>query len=287
MTSEKDRRPVGGSLYLVATPIGNLEDISLRALKTLRRVRLIAAEDTRAARVLLARYRIRTPVTSFWEHNELRKLDTIMAALAQGDAALISQAGTPGISDPGYRLVMAAIEAGFPVVPIPGPTAAIAALSVAGLPTDSFLFLGMLPRRRADRLRRLQRVAHEPHTLVVYEAPHRLVEALADMAEVLGVDRRLAVCCELTKLYEETWRGTVAEAQAHFQAHRPRGEYTLVIAGVSADEPAWDDEAVLTRVAALVGEGWSSRDAVRQAADESGRPRRDVYQLWICAGNEE
>jgi len=276
-----------GTLYIIATPIGNLEDISLRALKTLRRVRLIAAEDTRAARVLLSRYRIHTPVTSFWEHNELHKLDAILAALAQGDVALISQAGTPGISDPGYRLVMAAIEAGFPVVPIPGPTAAIAALSIAGLPTDSFCFLGMLPRRRADRLRRLQRVAHEPHTLVVYEAPHRLGDALADIAEVLGADRRLAVCCELTKLYEETWRGAVSEARAHFQAQPPRGEYTLVIAGVGADEPAWDDEAVFARVAALVGEGWSSRDAVRQAADEAGRPRRQVYELWIHARNED
>lgn len=269
-----------GTLYVVATPIGNLEDITLRALKTLRRVRLIAAEDTRAARVLLTRYRIHTPVTSFWEHNELRKLNTILAALQQGDVALISRAGTPGISDPGYRLVTAAIEAGFPVVPIPGPTAAITALAIAGLPTDSFCFLGMLPRRRTDRRRRLQRVVHEPHTLVVYEAPHRLLDALADMVEVLGADRRLAVCCELTKLYEETWRGTVAQAQAHFQAHSPRGEYTLVIAGATADEPPWDDEAVLARVSALVREGWSNRDAVRQAADESGRPRREVYRLW-------
>ncbi len=270
-----------GTLYIVATPIGNLEDITLRALKTLRRVRLIAAEDTRAARVLLARYHIHTPVTSFWEHNELRKLDAILTALAQGDVALISQAGTPTISDPGYRLVTAAIAAGFAVVPIPGPSALIAALTVAGLPTDSFIFLGMLPRRRADRRRRLQRVAHEPHTLVVYEAPHRLVATLADVAEVLGASRRLVVCGELTKRYEETWRGTVAEAQAHFRGQAPRGEYTLVIAGVTADEPAWDDAAVLARVAALVDAGWSGRDAVGQAADESGRPRREVYDLWI------
>ncbi|MBU1880133.1 MAG: 16S rRNA (cytidine(1402)-2'-O)-methyltransferase, partial [Chloroflexi bacterium] len=253
-----------GTLYIVATPIGNLQDITLRALKTLRQARLIAAEDTRAAGVLLSRYRIHTPVTSFWEHNELPKLDAILAALAQGDVALISQAGTPGISDPGYRLVLAAVEAGFPVVPIPGPTAAIAALSVAGLPTDSFVFLGMLPRRRSDRLRRLQRVARLPHTLVVYETPHRLLDALADMAEALGADRKLAVCCELTKLYEETWRGTVAQAQAHWQARAPRGEYTLVVAGAPEDEP-WDDDAVLARVAALVADGWSNRDSVRQA----------------------
>jgi len=276
-----------GTLYIVATPIGNLEDITLRALKTLRRVRLIAAEDTRAARVLLARYHIHTPVTSFWEHNELRKLDTILATLAQGDVALISQAGTPTISDPGYRLVTASIAAGFPVVPIPGPTALIAALTVAGLPTDSFIFLGMLPRKRADRRRRLQRVAREPHTLVVYETPHRLLAALKDMAEVLGADRRLAVCGELTKLYEETWRGTVAEALMHWQAQRPRGEYTLVIAGAVAAGPAWDDATVLARVAALVSAGWSSRDAVSQVADESGRPRREVYELWIRPAGED
>ncbi|NJN66561.1 MAG: 16S rRNA (cytidine(1402)-2'-O)-methyltransferase [Chloroflexaceae bacterium] len=211
-----------GTLYLVATPIGNLEDITLRALRVLREVSLIAAEDTRHTRRLLAHYDIRTPCCSYHEHNKLSRLGEVLAVLAEGDVALVSDAGTPALSDPGVELVHACIAAGWPVSPLPGPGAPIAALVASGLPTDRFLFVGFLPRRGSDRRDLLARLGRLPVTLVCFEAPHRLRASLADMLAVLG-DRRVVVAREMTKLHEEFVRATLSESQEHFQKHPPRG----------------------------------------------------------------
>jgi 16S rRNA (cytidine1402-2'-O)-methyltransferase len=267
-----------GTLYLVATPIGNLEDITLRALRLLHEVKLIAAEDTRHTGRLLAHYEIDTPQISYHEHNKLTQLDTVLRTLDTSDVALVSDAGMPGLSDPGYELVCVAIEQGFPVVPIPGPSALTTALVASGLPTDAFVYLGFLPRRASDRRRLLTELVGERRTLVAFESPHRLAAALEDILATLG-DRRIAIARELTKLYEEIWRGPVSEARDHF-AGEVRGEITLVIAGASAP-PAWDESQVRDRVAQLMDEGISHRQAVKQVAQASGWSRRDVYQLTL------
>jgi len=220
--------PVVPALYALATPIGNLEDISLRALRCLREAKLIAAEDTRTTRHLLNFYNIKTPVTSYHEHSKRAKLDYLLDFLEEGDVALVSEAGMPGLSDPGYRLIVAAIERGIPVVPVPGASAVTAALVVSGLPTDQFLYLGFLPRRQGKRQHLLSSIAGEPRTIVAFESPHRLKGTLSDIEETLG-DRRLAICRELTKVYEEVFRGRVSQARGHFT--KPRGEFTLVIEG--------------------------------------------------------
>lgn len=267
-----------GTLYLVATPIGNREDITLRALRLLREVDLIAAEDTRHTGRLLAHYEIDTPQVSYHEHNKLTRLDTVLKTLERGDVALVSDAGMPGLSDPGYELVRAAIAHGVPIIPVPGPSALTAALVASGLPTDAFVYLGFLPRRATDRRRLLAELAGEQRTLVAFESPHRLAEALDDIAATLG-DRQIAVARELTKLHEEIWRGPVSEARAHFAA-KVRGEITLVIAGASAPPP-WDEDQVRNQVAQLMGEGLSHRQAVKQVARASGWSRRTVYQLTL------
>jgi 16S rRNA (cytidine1402-2'-O)-methyltransferase len=272
------------TLYVVATPIGNLEDITLRALRVLREVALIAAEDTRTARKLLARHAIHTPLTSFFEHSRLPKLDYLLHTLAENDVALISEAGMPGLSDPGYELIRAAIERGLPVVAIPGPSAITTALAVSGLPSDQFVYLGFLPRRPTERRRLLTAVAAEPRTLVAFEAPHRLLACLSDLASILGEQRRLAVCRELTKAFEEVRRETVAAALAHFRATAPRGEFTLVIAGATAVGQAGslstgDAAQVRGRVAGLVASGIRRQEAIKQVARETGLPRREVYRL--------
>jgi len=216
------------SLYVVATPIGNLEDISLRALRLLREVKLIAAEDTRTTRHLLNAYNIKTPVTSYHEHSKRAKLDYLLSCLEMEDVALVSEAGVPGLSDPGYELINAAIERAIPVVAVPGASAVTTALVVSGLPTNQFLYLGFLPRRPQQRRRLIRSIAAESRTIVAFEAPHRLIKTLSDIQVVLG-DRRIAVCRELTKFYEEVFRGKVSQAMEHFT--EPRGEFTLVIEG--------------------------------------------------------
>lgn len=215
-------------LYVIATPIGNLEDISLRALRLLREVKLIAAEDTRTTRHLLNAHNIKTPLTSYHEHSKKAKLDYLLNYLEKEDLALVSEAGTPGLSDPGYELIIAAIERGVSVVPIPGASAVITALVVSGLPTDQFLYLGFLPRRKGQRQRLLSSIVDEPRTIVAFETPHRLRKALSDIEEILG-NRRLSVCRELTKVHEEIFRGRVSQAREHFV--EPRGEFSLVIEG--------------------------------------------------------
>jgi len=215
-------------LYVIATPIGNLEDISLRALRLLREVKLIAAEDTRTTRHLLNAHNIKTPLTSYHEHSKKAKLDYLLNYLEKEDLALVSEAGMPGLSDPGYELIVAAIERGISVVPIPGASAVITALVVSGLPTDQFLYLGFLPRRKGQRQRLLSSIVDEPRTIVAFETPHRLKKALSDIEEIIG-NRRLSVCRELTKVHEEIFRGRVSQAREHFV--EPRGEFTLVIEG--------------------------------------------------------
>ncbi|MGC8825740.1 MAG: 16S rRNA (cytidine(1402)-2'-O)-methyltransferase [Anaerolineae bacterium] len=272
-----------GTLYLVATPIGNLEDITLRALRVLKEVPLIAAEDTRTTRKLLARYGISTPLVSFHEHSPPARLAELLQALQQGDVAVVSEAGMPGISDPGYRLVQEALAAGFPVVPIPGPSAVTTALAASGLPADRFLFLGFLPARASARRKALADTAPLPYTLVCFEAPHRLLETLEDALEILG-DRRLAIARELTKVHEEFWRGTLGQALEHFRAQAPRGEFTLVIAGAGEERAAagrWSEEQVRQELGRLLAEGISLKEAARHVAGQAGWSRREVYQLGL------
>lgn len=272
-----------GVLYVVATPIGNLEDITLRALRVLREVQLIAAEDTRTTAKLLTRYDIHTPMISFFEHNELVRQEEILHALETQDVALVSEAGMPTISDPGYRLVQAVIAAGIPVQVVPGPSAVLAALAVSGLPTDSFVFLGFLPRRRLTRQRTLASIREIPRTIICFETPHRLLAALEDIYTICG-DRQLVVACELTKRYEEIWRGTVHDALTHFRKTTPRGEFTLVLAGASdREELTWEESRVRRVLCEMLRSGLSHRDAVSQVARMAHWPKRAVYRLALQA----
>ena len=220
-----------GTLYVVGTPIGNLEDISPRALGVLGAVRLIASENPQRTQRLLARYGLQVPMmryTDAYDRQKQGRLAAVLAALEAGDVALVSEAGMPGLADPGYELLAAALERGIPVVPVPGPTALATALSVAGFPVERFTFLGFLPRRGAARRAVLISTAARPLALVAYEAPHRLLDTLADLEAVVG-ERQVVAAAELTKLYEEVRRGTSAQLLAHFRARAPRGEYTLVV----------------------------------------------------------
>ena len=265
------------TLYVVATPIGNLEDISLRALRTLSEVTLIAAEDTRKTRRLLNNYGIKTRLTSYHEHNKDIKLHYLLNHLNSEDLALVSEAGMPGISDPGYELVVAAAQSGIDIVPIPGPSAVVTALAVSGLPADQFVYLGFLPRRKGKRRRLLEQVAEEERTIIAFEAPHRFVATLKDILDVLG-ERRIAVCRELTKVHEEVFRGTVSESIEHFQ--KPIGEFTLVIEGKAKGEKALT-APIEEELRRLYEEGFSAREAVAQVAKASGLPKRELYKTWL------
>jgi len=272
-----------GTLYLVATPIGNLEDLTARALRLLGQVRLVAAEDTRRTGQLLLHFGLHTPLTSYFEHNKLAKLDHILRELEAGDVALVSDAGTPNLSDPGFELVRAALAAGHAVVPVPGASALLAALVASGLPTDAFVYLGFLPRKAAERRSLLASVGLERRTLVAYEAPHRLLETLAEVLAQLG-DRPVAVARELTKLHEEIFRGPVSAAQTHFAAAPVLGEITLVIGGkpdrkVEPPEVAWTEEQVVSAVADRMGGGARLKEVARQVAALSGWSQRDVYRV--------
>jgi 16S rRNA (cytidine1402-2'-O)-methyltransferase len=267
-----------GTLYLVATPIGNLEDISARALRILGAARLVAAEDTRHTRKLLEHYGIHTPLTSYFEHNKLSKLETILAALEQGDVALVSDAGTPGLNDPGYELVRAALQAGFAVSPVPGASAPVAALVASGLPSDAFLYLGYLPRKTGERRKLLAEVAGLPYTLIFLETPQRLLDSLQDLLAVLG-DRDLAVARELTKLHEEILRGTTSAAIEHFRQQPARGELTLVVGSKLAGAEKWDQAAVRRALEKALADGLPLAQAAAQTAKASGWPRRQVYAL--------
>lgn len=270
-----------GTLFLVATPIGNLEDLSPRALRTLHEARLIAAEDTRHTRHLLTHFDIHTPLTSYYEHNKLAKLDAILAALAQGDVALVSDAGTPAINDPGYELVKAALGAGHTVSPVPGPSAPIAAVAASGLPTDSFLYMGYLPRKASERREMLAGVAALPHTLIFLETPHRLLDALDDLLAVLG-DRQMAAARELSKLHEEIYRASISQTKAHFSEHEPRGEFTLVVGGnLTVDSGAWSEEKLQKFIADGLKNNQPAKALAAELAKQSGWPRREIYDLIV------
>lgn len=266
------------TLYVVATPIGNLEDISLRALRTLREVKLIAAEDTRKTRQLLNAYDIKTPMTSYYEHNKLIKLDYILERLKAGDVALVSEAGTPGLSDPGYELIKAASQLGVAVVPIPGPSVVITALTVSGLATDRFTYLGFLPRKAGERRQLLKSAAQDSGTIIILEAPHRLLATLEDALVVLG-NRRIAVCRELTKLHEEVFRSSISQAIQHFA--EPRGEFTLVIEGNVEKPQAELTAGIKEKLRGMQLSGVRAKEAVAQVAGETGLSKKELYRAWL------
>jgi 16S rRNA (cytidine1402-2'-O)-methyltransferase len=285
---------MAGTLYIVATPIGNLEDITQRALRVLGEVDLVACEDTRRTQVLLHHFEIKTRTISYHEHNERERSKKICEQVALGkNVALVSDAGTPLINDPGFRVVKAAIELGLPVVSIPGPTAFVTALVASGLPSDQFFFAGFLPPRNNARGARLEELRAIPATLVFYEAPHRISATLNDALEVLG-NRRAAVARELTKIHEEIARGDLRELARRFGAGPPaRGEIVLLISGASADAPISHQtpenlsasQKLIARVSELEAEGADSKTALKKAARELGMKRAEAYRVLTAQKN--
>jgi len=272
------------ALYVVATPIGNLEDVTLRAIRVLKEVKLIAAEDTRKTKRLLDHYGVHTPMTSYHEHNKMTKLGYLLRFLETADLALVSEAGMPGISDPGYELVVAAARQGVQVVPIPGPSAIVAAVAASGLPTDQFTYLGFLPRKKSERVGVLEQVSGEPRTLIAFEAPHRLTDALKDILAVLG-DRRVTIVREMTKLHEEVFRGTTSEAIGHFQ--QPKGEFTIVIEGSRKDAKPVLTAEIENEIVALQQQGVPAREAIARLSAITGLPRKRLYQSWLELKRDE
>lgn len=282
---------VTGRLYLCATPIGNLGDITYRAVETLRAADVIAAEDTRHTRGLLAHYDIHTPMTSYHEHNKEEKGAELIERLCAGENIVcVSDAGLPGIADPGGDLARRAIAAGIPVTPLPGANAALSALICAGLPLEGFTFVGFLPRKEKKRRALLARIAAYPETLIFYEAPHRLRETLAALAAGLGAQRQACAARELTKKFEEFRRTTLGDLLAHYRENEPRGEFVIVVAGADEDAPAADaaEEMSLTeRYAAHIAKGLDKKEAMRRTAQELGISRRDVYQALLAGADSD
>lgn len=272
--------PPKGALVIVGTPIGNLGDLSPRAVQTLADADLVVCEDTRRARKLLSAAGVSAPpLLAANDHTEAAQIGTVLVRLGEGaTVAVISDAGLPGISDPGERLVRAAAAEGFDVRVVPGPSAALSALVISGLPTGRFVFEGFLPRKGHGRSERLAALAGEHRTAVLYEAPHRLARTLADLCSALGGERRVALCRELTKLYEETWRGTLAAALRRHDDIEPRGEYVVVLEG-AAPGPAVADDELTAALSLLVDDGTSTRDAVAEVAATFDVPKRRVYDL--------
>lgn len=275
--------PKPGHLYVVGTPLGNLEDMTFRAVRILQSVDVIAAEDTRHTGKLLQHFHITTPQMSYHEHNRQSRLGEVLHHLQerQHAVALVSDAGLPGISDPGYDLVAACLAAQIPVVPIPGPTAALTALCVSGQPTDRFVFEGFLPLKGTGRTARLEAIQREERTIILYEAPHKLVKTLADLRHHLGADRPITLGRELTKRFEEFWRGTLETALAHYQAEAPKGEFTLIIQGAPQADIALSDAALRTELERLIHQGLSRADASRQLAQATGQPKKRIYQISL------
>ena len=277
---------VTGMLYLCATPIGNLGDITYRAVEMLRTADVIAAEDTRHTRGLLAHYDIHTPMTSYHEHNKEEKGVELIARMRAGETVVcVSDAGLPGIADPGGDLARRAIAEGIPVTPLPGANAALSALICAGLPLDGFTFVGFLPRKEKKRGELLARIAAYPETLIFYEAPHRLRETLAALTAKLGAERGACAARELTKKFEELRRMTLGDLLAHYREHEPRGEFVLIVAG--ADESAVvadaaEEMSLTERYAAHIAKGLDKKEAMRRTAQELGISRRDVYQALLA-----
>lgn len=269
-----------GTLYIVATPIGNLEDMTYRAVRILKEVNLIAAEDTRTSRVLTNHFEIDTPMTSYHEHNKLSKLQAVFDTLKSGDVALISDAGTPGISDPGYELIHETIQRGYDVVPIPGASAVITALVASGLPTDSFTYLGFLPKKQNARRDLFQSLKNEKRTLVAYESPHRIADTLGQIATILGDKRQVCIAREMTKKFEQFWRGTAKAAAQHFSQENPKGEVTLLIEG-AAEATNWDKQTVRAALHSKLEEGLSLSQAAKEIAAMSGWKKRVVYEIGL------
>ncbi|GAB4232245.1 MAG: 16S rRNA (cytidine(1402)-2'-O)-methyltransferase [Elainellaceae cyanobacterium] len=277
-----------GTLYLVGTPIGNLEDMTFRAVEVLRKVDRIAAEDTRHTGKLLQHFQVTAPQVSYHDHNRRSRHTELLQRLQQGEAiALVTDAGMPSISDPGYELVKACVEHHVPVVPIPGVSAVITAVSASGLPTERFTFEGFLPTKGQERQQRLEAIRVEARTVVLYESPHRLRQTLQDLVDVLGGDRAITLARELTKLHEEFWRGTLAEAVDHYQTHAPQGEFTLVIAGYEAPQQVLSEAALKTELQQLLEQGLSRSQASRQLAQQTSLPRRQLYQIALTIPDQE
>lgn len=273
------------TLYLISTPIGNLEDITLRGVRILGEVGLVVAEDTRHSGRLLKHFDIAAPLLSLHEHNEEARIPIILAALARGeDVGLISDAGTPTVSDPGFKLVRAAIAAGHMLTPVPGASALLAALVASGLPTDRFLFLGFVPRKSAARAELLRRVAAEPGTLVFYEAPQRTPALLRAIVDEIGPDRPVVVARELTKLHETVWRGRAEQAAAAF-AEAPLGEIVVLVGGAAEEPVAPPDADVAAAMAALIGSGLPVAEVARLISGLTGLPRRDLYRQALTQAN--
>jgi 16S rRNA (cytidine1402-2'-O)-methyltransferase len=271
---------MAGILYIVATPIGNLDDITLRALRVLKEVDVIAAEDTRHTRILLSHYDIHTPLTSYHEHNEKTKAQELVAQLRQGqNIALVSDAGTPAISDPGFRLVVEALRAGIQIVPIPGPSALIAVLSASGLPTDRFVFEGFLPAKKRQRRERLQALRGEQRTLIFYEAPHRLKDALEDMHQALG-DRHAVLAREVSKIHEEFRRGSISELLGALGGEALRGEVTLIVGGATAVS-AVDEDRLTAEIRELKSQGLRVKEIAEVLGEKFGYPKKEIYRLAL------
>ncbi len=269
-----------GTLYVVATPIGNLEDITLRALRVLKEVDVIAAEDTRHTQILLSHYGIRTPLTSYHEHNEKTKARQLMSRLERGEQiALVSDAGTPAISDPGYRLAVEAIRGGIPVIPIPGASALTAVLSAGGLPTDRFVFDGFLPAKKQERRARLRALSSETRTLVIYEAPHRLTETLNDLVEILG-DRETVLAREVSKVHEEFLRGRLTEVAKQIAGREIKGELTLLIGG-SRGQSEVSQEQIEKEIRKLKDDGLRVKEIAEILGEKYGYPKKEIYRLAL------
>ena len=270
-----------GTLYIVATPIGNLEDITLRALRILKTVDLIAAEDTRHTRKLLTHYAIATPLTSYHDHSESTKAPALVETLLAGkNMALVSDAGTPCISDPGYRLVKSAAEVDIPIVPVPGPSMLTALMSVGGLPTDRFAFEGFLPAKQGQRQRALRELCHEERPLIFYESPHRLLRTLADLEQIFG-DRRVVVGRELTKQFEEILRGPVSVVLSAFHNRPVKGEVALVVEGWDGKEEGAPQQSAAELMQRLLADGVSLKEAARAVSEACQLPKRDAYALGV------
>ena len=276
------------TLYLVGTPIGNLDDMTFRAIEVLKKVDTIAAEDTRLTGKLLHYFQISTPQISYHDHNRLSRIPDLLARIKGGQSiALVTDAGMPCVSDPGYELVKACAEAGISVVPIPGVTAVITGLAASGLKSDRFTFEGFLPAKEKERLLGLELLRSEVRTLIFYEAPHRMRESLRSMSEVFGANRSVALARELTKLHEEFWRGTLAEAIAYYAEKDPQGEYTVIVAGCEVQAVELSEERLKAEMVLLLGEGLSRSSISKQLAVQTGLPKRQIYQWALELSDPE
>ncbi len=271
-----------GTLYIVGTPIGNLEDMTFRAVRILQNVDLIAAEDTRHTGKLLQHFQVKTPQISYHDHNRFQRLGELLEKLHQGKTiALVTDAGMPGISDPGYELVKACAQENINIIPIPGVSASITGLSVSGLPTDRFIFEGFLPTKAKERQAKLEEFTRESRTIILYEAPHRVRQTLQDFVESLGSEREIVLARELTKLHEEIWRGVVGDALLYYKEKEPKGEYTIILGGVAEIPLILSEDALKAELQELLKQGLTRSQATRQLSQQTSLPRRQLYQLSL------